>query len=176
MGALGGWGPPPRCSLTAEWVPDTHLLTKSPRGVYRGAREACWKRRGADLGGLPEPVAHILREQGRHLIAQLQARALGHEPDRFPGDLHKPPLFPLRHDADGAGGQKRRCQKPPWAPSEPRSLTPGLLGQSYGSGSKIPEQGATEALSAEVKHEKKPSCIRQECCPTGAWPRGRGRH
>lgn len=47
----------------------------------RVAKESWGYTRGAYLGGLSETVAHILCEQGRHLIAQLQARALCHEPD-----------------------------------------------------------------------------------------------
>lgn len=40
-----------------------------------------WKSGEGYLSGLPQAVAHILCEQGCHLIAQLQACALRHEPD-----------------------------------------------------------------------------------------------
>lgn len=52
------------------------------RPLWEGVAKESWGyTQGAYLGGLSETVAHILCEQGRHLIAQLQARALCHEPD-----------------------------------------------------------------------------------------------
>lgn len=52
------------------------------RLLWEGVAKKSWGyTRGAYLGGLSETVAHILCKQGRHLIAQLQARALCHEPD-----------------------------------------------------------------------------------------------
>lgn len=71
------------------------------------------------LGGLSESVAHVLCEQGRHLIAQLQACALCHEPDGLPRDLHEPPLFSLRHGPDGAGGGKGGGKGQPCLPLSP---------------------------------------------------------
>ena len=68
------------------------------------------------LGGLSETVAHVLREQGRHLIAQLQACALCHEPDGLPRDLHEPPLFSLRHGPDGAGSGEGGVKGQPTLP------------------------------------------------------------
>lgn len=61
-----------------QCIPSKHIVGSLWEGV---AKESWGYTRGAYLGGLSETVAHILCEQGRHLIAQLQARALCHEPD-----------------------------------------------------------------------------------------------
>ena len=105
--------------------------------------------RGVYLGGLPETVAHVLCQQGRHLVAQLQACALRHEPDGLPRDLHKPPLFSLRHGPDGAGSGEEGLTSQPVSlrAQEPdsKSFKPILLLWLQN-----PEQGATKPLSIRL--------------------------
>lgn len=50
-----------------------------------------------DLRCLPEPVTHVLSQQCGHIVTELHACTLGHQPDRLPGNLGEAALFPVRH-------------------------------------------------------------------------------
>lgn len=82
--------------LLCECPPERQLVIKGNRG-YCNTSARPTQSAFTHLRRLPEPIAHVLGQQRRYVVAELHTCALRHQPHRLPGHLSEAALLPVRH-------------------------------------------------------------------------------